>query len=155
MDLAQAKEPPQSEYMPHGILNNYNMQQLKILYAESQVDVERAKKRLRAIEAEIEKRCAEQLEKLREAKKKGVVHLKVDGVDITSSRTERVTWDSGFLMNVARQLASEGQSPEAIMDVKITIPEKVWATMTEEARKPFLAARTAKFSDETIKFSDE
>lgn len=125
------------------------VQTLADLHAEllvAQKAADEANDRVEALKASLEAAVAESALEMRrlQDKETGVINLVLDGFKVKHSVPKNVTWDTKKLMTVARTLHEQGQDPYAFMECKLTIPEKVYDTLSGDLRKMVLDARTEK-----------
>lgn len=73
-----------------------------------------------------------------------------DGVQVTLEKKQTVTWDQGKLQNVYECLPAETASN--IIEIKMSVPEKVYAAISDPALLEDLkAARTTKIGEATVR----
>jgi actin-related protein len=134
---------------------------------ETPITPEEAAKQIAVIKEDMEMLKAEQkkyeailidsklkeFEALLAAKKKthGSVSLTLqDGTEITLEKKQTVTWDQDKLQNVYECLPIE--TAANIIEIKMSVPEKVYAAISDPALLDDLkAARTTKIGEATVK----
>jgi hypothetical protein len=73
-----------------------------------------------------------------------------DGTEITLEKKQTVTWDQAKLQNIYECLPAETASN--IIELKMNVPEKVYAAISDPALLEDLkAARTTKIGEATVK----
>lgn len=106
-----------------------------------------------AINAEITSRLSDTAAKLFEKSEKtagDVTFETPDGGKFKASISKTVSWDSGQLQSIARQLPYE--QVELLFDIKFAVPEAKYKALTDPALKAKLdEARTVKYGELSIK----
>lgn len=116
-------------------------------------DMEMLKAEQKKYEAILIESKLKEFEALLAAKKKthGSVSLTLqDGTEITLEKKQTVTWDQDKLQNVYECLPIE--TAANIIEIKMSVPEKVYAAISDPALLDDLkAARTTKIGEATVK----
>jgi hypothetical protein len=126
---------------------------LREMYAMAVEDVSRSKKNMDLIKSELHNRfSAEALTEIHgRGKEHGECTVEKDGVKIICEVGHKVTWDTEKLKAIAASLPSD--TVQRLMKVTITVPERVYQSVTEKDLLDKLTdARTVRIDEPKFSF---
>ncbi len=136
------------------------MPNLKAFFDESQEITEKLdelKKQKKEIDEKIEKRIAPNCIDARKMQGKdyGTVSFVQEGFTVKHTIPKKVTWDNSKLAAIYKKIISNGDNPDAYIDVKYNIPEKKYSSFEKAIKGVFQPARTISFGKPTFKLIEE
>jgi hypothetical protein len=126
---------------------------LREMYAMAVEDVNRSKKNMDLIKAELSNRFSNDamLEIASRGKEHGECTIEQDGVKVICEVGQKVTWDTEKLKAIAATLPAE--TVQRLMKVTITVPERVYHSVTEKDLLDKLTdARTVRIDEPKFSF---
>lgn len=128
---------------------------LREMYAMATDDVSRAKKNLEIIKSELSRRFKSDamLEIASRGKEHGECTIVHDGIKVACEVGHKVTWDTEKLKAIAASLPAD--VVQRLMKVTITVPERVYQSVTEKDLLDKLTdARTVRIDEPKFSFPD-
>lgn len=118
--------------------------------AETQRSLAALKAREELLNREIFARVQESLTAARSSKDTGVVRFEVSGVPLEANRGRKVDWDQRECATVAHELQSSGVNPYSVFSLELSVPERVYAGLSDEQKQRLSVARTVRYDREKI-----